>query len=532
MEETGVPENYVDSQFSIQINAYENEQTYVIQVQNEPVKSCVTLSKTDLTGEKMLPGAVIEVYDENGKMVYRNTTDENGEIANIIVSPGRYTFREVYAPNGYSLNETSLSFAVDSSGSVTGATTIRDDYTRFSIEKLDESKKPLAGVEFSLVTSNGAAILSTRTNHEGLATFEKVPFGTYRVVETKPLAGYLPAEMDVEVTIDGTFMNPEQPIATIINVPNEIVIQKVDQDGKPLAGATFGLFDTVGERFTVATSDESGMVRFIKVPYGSYTICELSAPDGYLISKEEIAVTVDANCRSSDKPIVMVKNHFKQVPFIKVDTSGNFLSGVEFSLINAVTHEVVETVVSNDKGEFVFTKFDYGDWIVRETAVPEGYNRMEDYLLHVDQNWTESEPITLVNIPSTYMFFKSDNRKNALAGATFTVEDENGHMVQEVVSAENGVVTVDGLTPGKYIIRETATVEGFTVSDDTIEVVIDEKYEIPTKLKRFVNYPSIPTGVDVSPTTLTWIGLGMIGSTVIIALVNLMGRKGGKKRKD
>ena len=156
---------------------------------------------------------------------------------------------------------------------------------------------------------------------------------------------------------------------------------------------------------------------------------------------------------------------------------------------------------------------------------------MKDYLLHVDENWMEPKPITIVNIPSTYMFFKSDNKKNALAGASFAVEDENGNVVQEVVSAENGVVTIYGLTPGKYTIREIATVEGFTVSDDTIEVIIDEEYEVPAKLKRFVNYPSISTGVDVSPTTMTWIGLGLAGAAGAIVLVGLKKRKGGKKRK-
>ena len=235
-------------------------------IHNELIHTKVTLTKTDITGEKTLPGAIIEVYNEAGKIIYRDTTDEMGRIANIPVTPGRYTFREVYAPDGYSLNDVTMSFTVSEDGIVTGDTTIRDDYTCFSIEKLDESENPLAGVEFSLVAVNGTAIMTARTNREGIATFEKVPFGTYRVVETKPLAGYLPAETDVEITLDGTFINPEQPIATIVNVPNEIVIRKVDQDGKPLAGASFGLFDAFGERFAVAEADENGMVRFTKVP--------------------------------------------------------------------------------------------------------------------------------------------------------------------------------------------------------------------------------------------------------------------------
>ena len=500
-------------------------------IHNDLVHGRVTLTKTDITGEKTLPGAVIEVYNDKGEVVYRDTTDEYGRLASIPVTPGRYTFREIYAPDGYALNDAIMSFTVDGDGVVTGTTTIRDDYTRFSIAKCDENEAPLPGVEFSLIRPDGSTLMTVRTNRSGIATFEKVPHGSYRIVETRPLAGYLPAEMDVQVNVDGTFLNPEEPLAVIVNVPNEVLIQKVDQDGKPLSGAEFALIDAFGDRFAVATSDANGQVRFHKVPYGSYTIRELKAPDGYLASKEEITLKVDANFRSTGTPVATVVNHQKRVKFIKVDTSGKFLPGVEFSLLNAVTYEVVETVTSNEKGEFLFTQFDYGDWIIRETAAPDGYSRMEDYLLHVGADWTEPDPITLINIPSTYMFFKSDNRRNALAGVTFVVEDEKGKVVQEVVSGEDGVVYIYGLMPGKYTIRETATVEGFAVSDDTIEIVIDEKYTVPTKLKRFVNYPSIATGVDVSPTALTWIGVGLSGAAGVILLLGRRKRKAAAPKR-
>ena len=500
-------------------------------IHNDLVHGRVTLTKTDITGEKTLPGAVIEVYNDKGEVVYRDTTDEYGRLASIPVTPGRYTFREIYAPDGYALNDAIMSFTVDGDGVVTGTTTIRDDYTRFSIAKCDENEAPLSGVEFSLIRPDGSTLMTVRTNRSGIATFEKVPHGSYRIVETRPLAGYLPAEMDVQVNVDGIFLNPEEPLAVIVNVPNEVLIQKVDQDGKPLSGAEFALIDAFGDRFAVATSDANGQVRFHKVPYGSYTIRELKAPDGYLASKEEITLKVDANFRSTGTPMATVVNHQKRVKFIKVDTSGKFLPGVEFSLLNAVTYEVVETVTSNEKGEFLFTQFDYGDWIIRETAAPDGYSRMEDYLLHVGADWTEPDPITLINIPSTYMFFKSDNRRNALAGVTFVVEDEKGKVVQEVVSGEDGVVYIYGLMPGKYTIRETATVEGFAVSDDTIEIVIDEKYTVPTKLKRFVNYPSIATGVDVSPTALTWIGVGLSGAAGVILLLGRRKRKAAAPKR-
>ena len=85
----------------------------------------VTLTKTDITGQKTLPGATIEVKDEQGKVIYRETTDANGQIPQIPVTPGTYTFKEVYAPDGYALNEAEMRFTVDADGNVTGDTTRR-----------------------------------------------------------------------------------------------------------------------------------------------------------------------------------------------------------------------------------------------------------------------------------------------------------------------------------------------------------------------------------------------------------------------
>ena len=488
-------------------------------VLNKLIYGTITLTKTDITGEETLPCAVIEISDESGTVIYRERTDENGQIADIPATPGEYTFREVYAPEGYALSEAVMSFTVDENGNVTGDTVIRDDYSHFTIRKQDENQNPLMGVEFSLLCDDGSILMTAQTNQQGIATFEKVPFGSYRIVETRPLAGYYATDAAVEVTVDGTFINSDEPLVTITNVPNEVVVLKVDQAGNPLAGAEFALVDAFGETFATAVSDAEGKVRFTKIPYGSYTIVETEAPEGYLLSKEEIPVKIDASYTGGDEPVATMVNHLKQIKYIKVDTSGNFLPGVEFSLINSATNEVVEVVISNEQGEFIFTKFDYGGWIIRETEAPEGYNRMEDIYLQVDENWTEPEPITLVNIPSTYMFFKSDNRKNPLAGVTFAVEDELGNKVQEVISGEDGVVYVYGLTPGRYTIRELEPLEGYSRTDDTLEVVIDENYTVPEKLKQLVNYPTIATGVEISPNVLTWIGVGLLVTGLVIFLL-------------
>src|SRR5699024_11140625 len=191
--------------------------------------------------------------------------------------------------------------------------------------------------------------------------------------ETQALPGYLKNPTQVPITLDGSFVNSEKTIATLENCQTELLIRKVDQDDVALAGATFGLFDEQGELVKTATSDPEVMVRFVGAAYGRYTIRELEAPEGYLLSKDVIHVTLDDGYTNSPTPLSTVVNRQKKVSYIKVNTSGTPIPGVEFSLFKADTMEKVETAISDKNGVFTFSQFDYGDWIIRETAAPEGY---------------------------------------------------------------------------------------------------------------------------------------------------------------
>ena len=469
-----------------------------------------------------LPGALIEVMNSEGTLIYREFTDANGEIPDIPVVPGTYTFREVYAPEGYELNTTEMTFNVDELGNITGDTVIRDDYTRIMLVKQDMDGNPLAGVEFGLLRDDEFLVAVAQSDAKGIVTFEKIPYGKYTIREVQPLPGYLLNDTVVHLTVDNTFVNPSEPLAVIENHPIEVILHKIDKDNKPLPGAIFGLFDSDGFLCMTALSDVTGTVKFYYVPYGSYTIRELEAPDGYLLSQTVIPVEINATYQNSVEPLATVVNQAARLRYKKVDTSGEFLPGVEFSLINADTGEVVEIVTSDDAGEFVFTRFTYGNWIVRETKTPEGYNVMPDIELTVDENWVEPEPFTRVNIPNHYEFVKTDNKGNPMSGVKFTLEDGAGNILHDLVSGEDGIVHVTDLTPGVYIIREIETLEGYTLSEETIKVVIDEKYIVPDEMFRFVNYPNIQTGAGFEMTSLMWSGVALVSVSCAAVMVYIL----------
>ena len=107
---------------------------------NRLIYTPVTITKTDITGAKKLPGALIEVYDSDGNTIYREYTNENGEIPNIPVVPGTYTFKETYAPSGYALNVAVKTFTVTADGKVTARTlaTAFMKFLRYSKNKVRE----------------------------------------------------------------------------------------------------------------------------------------------------------------------------------------------------------------------------------------------------------------------------------------------------------------------------------------------------------------------------------------------------------
>lgn len=403
-------------------------------VRNELIYTKVTLTKTDITGAETVPGAEIEVRNDQGEVIYRAVTDENGEIPDIPVTPGRYTFKEVLAPEGYALNETTCSFTVDENGQVSGDTVLRDDFTRFTLKKVGEHKEPLAGVAFSLKDARGAVVATVLTDADGIAMFEKIPYGRYTVVESKSLPGYLPSGAQVTLTLDGTFVNPTEPIAVI---PNERM----------------------------------------------------------------------------------------KLTFRKVDTAGNQLVGISFTLIDAQSGTVAAHAVSDEKGEFEIAGFTVGDWILREDEAPEGFNLMDDYAFHVGYNWKNDQTVTLVNIPNHYEFEKTDHRRKPLSGVRFGLYDDKGTFIRELVSDENGIVCANNLVPGSYLIRETRPLDGYARTDEEITFTIDESYIPPQKLARITNTPVIQTGVDFPITPTMVFGLLMMAASVLLGLMRLLKKK-------
>ena len=62
------------------------------------------------------------------------------------------------------------------------------------------------------------------------------------------------------------------------------------------------------------------------------------------------------------------------------------ISGVEFTVINQETNEVIEVLTTDKDGYAISGKLDYGNYILRETKTPDGYLPADDQYFSITQD--------------------------------------------------------------------------------------------------------------------------------------------------
>ena len=177
---------------------------------------------------------------------------------------------------------------------VSSTITLSIENSKVTIIKVDKStNQPLAGAKLVVKDSAGNTITGWTSTTNGHVIRNLKP-GTYTVTETSAPKGYKLNTTPVSFTITASNQNVT---VKVYNEPKETVVNilKVDNETqKPLAGATL----------VVRKADGTEVVRFTSTtePYvltnledGTYTVEEVAAPAGYILSSEKKTFTIDDN---------------------------------------------------------------------------------------------------------------------------------------------------------------------------------------------------------------------------------------------
>ena len=256
--------------------------------------------------------------------------------------------------------------------------------------------------------------------------------------------------------------------ATVTEDKGSLTINKTDADtGKALAGVTYRLYDSAGNKIADATTGANGKAVFSDLPLGSYSYQEISAPEGYVVDDTKYPITITASALdiTATRTNALGK---AGVEISKVDAdSKSPLQGAGFRLYDASGSQVAEGY-TDANGKLSFTDLKLGGYTCKEFQAPAGYE-LDDTAFPVVLNQNgQVLKVTRENklITGSIEILKVDaDTKQPLAGVVYRLFDADGNKIADGTTDTNGKVTFDNLKPGKYSYQEISTVAGYQLDD-------------------------------------------------------------------
>ncbi|MGN7893932.1 SpaA isopeptide-forming pilin-related protein [Bacillus sp. 22475] len=258
-------------------------------------------------------------------------------------------------------------------------------------------------------------------------------------------------------------------------------IKKVDENDKNivLKDAKFDVIDKDNNVVATVTTNEKGIAEVKDLPLGDYFVKEISAPEGYIKVDTPVKVTID----NTNVIELVMKNTKKvengQFKLLKKDSeSGQLLPGAKFDVIDK-DGKVVETIVTDDKGEALSKQLPVGSYTLKEVEAPKGYE-LSSSSVSVDVEANKVVTVDVVNkkipekVTGQFEIVKVDaeDKTKVLSDAEFEVY-KDGKKVDTLRTDKTGKVVSQKLEPGTYTLKETKAPQGYKLLKEEIEVVVE-----------------------------------------------------------
>ena len=519
-----------------------------------------------------------------GEVVDTITTGADGTAKSKELYLGRYEVRETKAPYGMVLNgethtvelvyagqevavtETSTSFynerqkvEIDliKSLEVDEAYGVGNNGEIFDVSFGLYAAEELTAADGTTIPADGLIeVITLDENGHGKAISD-LPMGSYYVQEISTNSAYLKDDTKYPVVFE--YAGQETALVSITAnegeaIENDLIYgsvsgKKYDEDGNALGGALIGIFKTGTEEFTAetaiqtTTSADDGSFSFEKVPYGTWIIREIESPTGFVLSDEEIPVTIGGVDEVVEVELV---NEFitGSIDLTKVDEDypDNKLTGAVFEVYADKNgdgqlddgDELLGEMAELGDGVYQMSDLRYGKYLVRETKAPEGFlldtnvypvSIEEDGKIYTVENEAGVGFINAAQKGSLKIVKTSSDGK--VEGFSFRVTGKDYD--QTFTTDANGEILIEGLRIGEYTVSE--------VSDDAsagyilpAEKQATVKTDATTIVEMHNELRETPkTGDDFNPAL--WAGLAAV-SVIGAGVLGFVGFKNRKKKED
>lgn len=424
-----------------------------------------TITKTAEDGKTPLPGAEFELYaakaNGSGYTLYgKYTSDSNGKISVTGLPANSYYFVETKAPSGYLIpkdangNPVKYSFIIGvNAGAGKVANAVADfsqtvvngkGYGTVELTKYNTAEtKTLAGAQFALYDSNGKQVAVRRnedgnytysltasentettlvTGKDGKITISGLTWGSYYFQETAAPEGYILSSDKISFTVDDASFDAKGNPVTIktkaTNKATSITIEKVDENGAALAGASMAIRDPQTRQIieTWTSTSEPHVIEGVLTAGKTYYLSEQQAPEGYEIAAEQ-EFTVPADGK------------------ITVTMTDKKSDGKEGQIT------VIKKISLVDENANVVTAFaqDYTAYIGIFTDPAGEHPYGGDYLQAIQIHNGSSGSVSFTGLPKgTYYIFETDANGTPIAYDDF----QTGDIGSFICTVEDGDATV------------------------------------------------------------------------------------------
>ncbi len=471
---------------------------------DDPVDDTVqlTVKKLEAGSNKPMAGVSFKVEGMDGDFSATRTTGADGTFTLTDadgLSSGQYMITEEAVPEGYVAQTASQLVTVLPNGSANSVFTFfnepNEEKGDGSIRKVD-ADNPTVGIPGAVIRitsvklDDGGSFMSEYTTKDGGyilksdLDFSKLPTGSYIAEEITPPEGYI-LSPDVSKVKQAFVWDGKHDISLIFENSSKVKVKlvKLDESGQPLAGAIFVVLRD-GQVIETKATETDGTITISNVTEGYYEFREVEAPEGFDCDRSPVGVHVNAEDLQGEQTITVTKtNHrLRTLTIQKRDTeTGAPIANTSFH-IHGVNLGFEEDVVTGADGKATLSNMPSGCYEITETDVP------APYLLDTNNRktvWIDSEKdkdivVDFVNSTRPGLRLRKVNPDGEpVAGATFLVEEVNGGYSDQHLTDKDGMIILDGLTPGAYIVTEKKPAPGY-VGDDTPRTVYLEENRTTT----------------------------------------------------
>ncbi len=280
-----------------------------------------------------------------------------------------------------------------------------------------------------------------------------------------------------------------ESITEVEDTSGTIEITNIDDENNKLATSKFDIINSAGDVVDQLVTDDSGYAKSKDLALGVYDVKQTSVNSSYNLNSKLQNVELKPETTSAKVSFTnsAVAPEVKQVGTIKVENIGEDSEPIEnakFEIFdkNGISQGVVTT---NENGIGVKKELPIGEYKVSQVTPGYGYtkNTKSQSVVVSQDKQTSAQFISTVDDNYSINIHLVTSSGYALGGVSFGIYDENGNLIQVIVTDENGNASSSILPEGKYTIKQLSSVDGYELNDKEyyIEIGGDSKptmYEI------------------------------------------------------